>query len=227
MIEKLNWDSKFFGYPIGKLSLKEVRTIDQLFFFDEWKSFKLLYIYSDIALPKKYNIELVDQKVDFAKQMQNCFKASNLIEFSHDYHSYEELLDLVLLSGLYSRFNLDKNFCNNEFYNLYKKWIDNSLLDKNVKVLVEIRKGRLAGFITVVTNLEKNARIGLIAVNSCYKGHGIGSLLLNGAENEAIKKGDSVMKVATQLSNKPAIHLYEKNNYKKSSITYIYHLWNR
>ncbi|MCF8296583.1 MAG: GNAT family N-acetyltransferase [Bacteroidales bacterium] len=227
MIEKLDWDSEFFGYPVGRIILDESENNELALLLKEQNQYRLVYIVSKKVLPVLENIFLTDRKVVFVKSLNKDTKACSLIEFDTAIHSYSELLDLALLSGIYSRFRNDKNFRNNEFSRLYKQWIDNSISNDNTNVLIEIKKGRIAGFITVENKPEKRAQIGLIAVNEEFQGQQIGSLLVKESEYKAIENGNEFMQVTTQSLNIPAVRLYEKSNYHISSISYIYHYWNR
>lgn len=226
MIEKLPWDSAFFNYPVGKITIDNFDIFESKQFTTEPKDYKLVYVFSKIELPHSLNLKLVDQKIIFIKQLHFNDNENIVNQFNIDTHSYDELLELTFISGLYSRFRTDQNFKNNEFSKLYKQWIDNSLSNPDIKIVVSTLNQKLTGFVTVDLNDTVLARIGLIAVDNSFQGKSIGSELLNAAENIASENGNKSIEVATQFANAPAMHFYKKNNYSILSSTYIYHIWN-
>jgi len=227
MVKKLDWDSNLFGYPVGlqKINSKEIFDIEK--FIEASKNYRLVYIYSDIELNVGLNLELVDKKVIFHKLNELNKNLSEIVEFNTQRHSYQELLDLAYLSGISSRFQIDTNFKNNEFIKLYKQWVDNSINGKIAfKILIKHINNKIAGFITLRIINNGTTQIGLIAVNKLFQGRNIASSLIKECESISLDNGYSNIEVATQFDNKPAIKLYEKNNFSVKSKTYIYHFWN-
>jgi len=226
MIDKLPWDSAFFNYPVGKICIDNVNLIEPQQLIDESRGFKLVYVFSQNELPDKFKLKLVDQKVVFAKTLIKYSQNATVQQFKSGFHSYEELLELTLLSGLYSRFRTDKMFTNNEFVKLYKEWIDKSITDPEIFILVTTTGQKITGFVTLELGDRDSARIGLIAVDNSFQGQSIGTILLNASEYLSLEKGIKKIEVATQFSNNKAMQFYNKNNYKLISTTFIYHLWN-
>lgn len=91
------------------------------------------------------------------------------------------------------------------------------------KVLIAKENDDLAGMITLG---EKDGRgdIGLLAIDSKYRGKGIGMSLINAAENE-FKKIFKEGQVVTQQDNQAACSLYEKSGYEIEKVESIYHIW--
>jgi len=183
MVKNLEWDSDFFGYPVG---LKIINSIDEFHLnplLEELKKFKLIYIFSDVELPKNSKLNHVDTKVDFYKSLENDFEVLETEEFDLKIHSYEELLDLAFLSGNLSRFKVDSNFSNNEFEKLYKEWVNNSINKKIAfKTFVKTVQKKVVGFITLGEKDADTAKIGLIAVNEMFQGKRIASKLIKSCE---------------------------------------------
>lgn len=224
-IIRLDWDSEFFGYEVGYYST------DDLFIPSEndlkLSGFRLIYIMSQKKLRYTY-IDIMDEKA-----FLNCkINSKNLILqnstefFNSNIHSKQELLELNLKSGIFSRFYTDNNFSNMEYEKLYNKWIVNCLEDiVNFKILVKCINSKIAGFVALKIK-ENSVDIQLLAVDPLFRGKGIGSLLLNDSKQYALNKGFKNISVTTQLSNIPAISLYEKNNFFITNIQNIYHYWN-
>jgi dTDP-4-amino-4,6-dideoxy-D-galactose acyltransferase len=225
MIEKLEWDSEFFGYSIGRIVFDGAITADKLNILRRHKGFRLVYVFSENSLPSEFSNQLVDRKIIFQKKLST--RNGNILttDFDLSTNSYGELIKLAYLSGRYSRFKADHNFINNEFHRLYERWIQNCLNDENLRVLVIDKGDSLAGFITVEPIDNERSKIGLISVNENFQGRGLGSALIKMSENVSLESGHSIIQVATQFDNKTAIALYEKNGFETLSSTYIYHLW--
>jgi dTDP-4-amino-4,6-dideoxy-D-galactose acyltransferase len=126
MIEKLMWDSDFFGYLVGRINTSET-------FFkistDELNNFRLIYLFSDKVL------EITDSKileVDIKTTLVKLIEKNELYPVHESISEYSggqdtKMKSLALESGKYSRFKTDKNFMNNEFIKLYSKWIEDSI----------------------------------------------------------------------------------------------------
>ena len=92
-------------------------------------------------------------------------------------------------------------------------------------VFVHRIDNQINGMITL--KIEDNiAHIGLVAVDENAQGMGIGSMLIQAVE-AYLQNNTTVryLNVATQLVNKPACRLYEKNGFVVEQKTNIYHWW--
>ena len=136
------------------------------------------------------------------------------------------LIELACIAGDHSRFKIDKEL-NHKFIELYKQWLKKSIKREIAnEVFTYSLNGKIVGLITckiVRTTIE----IGLIAVNHHHQGMGIGKKLLERVNNYAVENELTSINVATQLHNSNACSFYTKNDFKISSKTYIYHLWNK
>ncbi len=227
MISKAEWDSKFFNYPVGILHIKEENNFDLKKILAESKKFKLVYIISKMDLEDIPLLKLMDKKVIYSKQLSNRKNAQQILDYAPEIHSYDQLLNLAYLSGIYSRFKRDKNFMNNEFRLLYKAWLDKSI-DKKIsfKVLISHLEDEIAGFVTLNKKDIHTSEIGLIAVGERFQGRNIGTQLIQECESLSVEQNLPIIEVATQYENLPARRLYEKNNFSIKNITNIYHYWN-
>jgi dTDP-4-amino-4,6-dideoxy-D-galactose acyltransferase len=163
------------------------------------------------------NILLADTKVVFQKQNDSFTfgKCTNTSSYNSN-DDYNKIEKLALLSGKYSRYNLDRNFINNEFSQLYKEWLANSISKDRI----------IKGFVTYKLELKsEQIVIGLIAVDGSEQGKGIGKELLQSIENIAISNRIKQIIVATQLQNKRAMQFYLSCGYAIKEQQQIYHLW--
>ncbi len=224
MIKKLDWDSNFFGLQIAEYIFDNKKISD----FDE--NYDLIYVLSNTECEikfKEYHQTYKENKLIYFKNdfTYNHLNSDNILCFSGTFFSREELYKLSLESGKYSRFKCDKNFTEQQFENLYKKWIDNSLdLNFADDVLVYLVDDKIAGFVTYKISNEQGI-IGLIAVLPSQQGKGIGKKLIQFVENKLIKRNIRILSISTQKENIEACSFYEKLGYEIKDSLIIKHFW--
>jgi len=225
-ITKLKWDSDFFGFEVGKNMVVNPNDIDLTI----TQPFFLTYLFSSEQLVELKD-KLVDIKCEYVKEIVNDLDKpiSNIEVYSNSVNTFDEIKELVFLSGKYSRFKIDKNFKVSDFEKLYTIWINKSIYNSTIdkcKILIIKKKEKIAGFVTLDFEDDNNARIGLIATNNQFQGKGYASDLIKACERECFNRNIKYLKVATQGMNDVANKLYIKNNFILQSKTYIYHHWN-
>ena len=92
--------------------------------------------------------------------------------------------------------------------------------------IAEDETGIPAGFIHLQTqtdyfNGEKHAYISDLAVDKSFEGKGIGSLLLDKAEEWVLQKDYGFLTLYVFAGNKHARHLYEKRGFDQEVIKYV------
>jgi dTDP-4-amino-4,6-dideoxy-D-galactose acyltransferase len=228
MIALLDWDTSFFGYKVGVLHLENQEKLTEL--LNAESDFKLVYIFSkeklNIPHSENYSAKWVDTKIVLKKPSHKTIEALTDAEIVPYFGKDDEAIHaLALESGIYSRFNIDTNFTNNEFEKLYHEWIKKSL-DKTLSEIVYIAyvNNNVAGFITVGRKNHR-ADIGLIAVNKEFRGRNIGLSLIEKASQYAFLEGFEEIQVITQGENIPAMKLYSKSGFTIEETTFVYHAW--
>jgi ribosomal protein S18 acetylase RimI-like enzyme len=224
MINKLDWDSTFFGLNIAEYF------IDSQSILDIQDKYDLIYVLCDTdedIILKGYSESYKENKIIYFKKLFNLneLDKKEVISFSKTNFSRDELYNLAFESGKYSRFKKDKKFSNQQFENLYIKWIDNSLdFHFADDILIYVEENKIVGFISYKIKNEE-ATIGLVAVLPNHQGKGIGKYLLQVIENELIKNDIKVLSIPTQKENKEACSFYEKSGYKIKESIIIKHFW--
>lgn len=232
----LEWDSSFFGYPIGKIEASSIseKELSGLVKEAKGKNIHLIYLFTNphdqesIRAAKKADAKLVDQKVTFSKEINGSGSLPETENHIREFESpvpTEQLIKLAIQSGLYSRYKLDSGFKNNEFEKLYSAWITNSvnkqLADHN---FVYVENSRELGVVTLKLN-KTTGQIGLIAVDEHSRGKSIGKKLINAVVNKISEKNIHHLDVATQLNNNDACKFYEKLGFNITRTENIYHIW--
>jgi dTDP-4-amino-4,6-dideoxy-D-galactose acyltransferase len=235
-IQYLAWDSKFWGYKVGKIiyDVFSKELLKDIIYNARKEGFVLLYAFIDPhnSSTNQFFLEnnglLVDEKITYVKNLAaaQIFADDNKCIISYKNRPLtKNLADLAIQAGTYSRFRLDPHFVYGEYKHLYTKWIENSLNGIiSDDVFVYLQDNKEVGFITLSMKQER-ADIGLLSVNTEFQGRGIGTALIITAEEEAIAMDKKIIQVVTQKNNIPACHLYEKCGFKKERIENVYHFW--
>lgn len=231
MIQRLEWDTEFWGIETGRFDIKHEFNIPS-----NLNEFEFVYIFSDRLLNQE-ELNQVDGKIHLADEKRGYYKKlnynpvlpnTNIISFTEDRAIPERLYDLAIQSGHYSRFALDPYLPKDGFKQLYRTWLERSVSRAIAEdVLVFETENIIRGFITLGI---KNNRpdIGLVAVHSDDRSMGIGAHLLQSAELWALNNSNkNEIQVVTQGANKGACDFYERNGYSVDTVTYIYHYWNK
>ena len=227
MIYRLEWDSRFFKHEIGKINVSNPKDFDLVNFQKKSFPYKLVYIFSNERLIYDC-LKLVDTKLTFLRKTQKLsVQTSNLTFFNLEKDSFESLEKLALLSGEYSRFQIDENFKSGEYKNLYKQWIYNKVFqEEDLDIIIYKEDNLILGFTILEKINHMLCNISLVAVDSKSRGKKIGTKLIEFTINQAFINNFQWIKVITQQNNTPATNLYRKCNFKLDKTEYIYHYWN-
>lgn len=235
---QLPWDSDFFeikvGKVVGEIDSEQAFTAVEHNFISE--KYDLLYYSHEKELSPFFNINekiksrLVDVKTTFGKKIDIAAQFDPKIELTNeslDERSSQQLFDLAIQSGEFSRFKIDPKISADKFKRFYETWMVNSL-NKSFADAVLVYKidDEMVGFITLNSN-HNQASIGLIAVDHHYRGMGIGKKLIESGENFMYQQGFKTLQVVTQGENIAACRLYEKCGFRKLNSEYFYHFWSK
>jgi dTDP-4-amino-4,6-dideoxy-D-galactose acyltransferase len=217
-IQRLDWDSDFFKMEIGQINVSSLEQWMKYFTSNLLNRFEIIYVMSNSVINHP-SLKQVDRKITF-KKTTNYHQTidKNIEEFNLDIHSFNELLELVFLSGSLSRFKLDPAFGEVKFKALYKKWILKAIESKTKIVLVYIISNKITGFVSFCAI---NNTIELIAVDPNYQNLKIGKKLLVAVE--LYLSQEKILKVSTQEKNKAACSFYTKFGFELMEKKYIYH----
>ena len=227
----LDWDTIFFKKKIGRIDYCDETDLRSLLQQARRENFKLIYVFGsgkmflhpDILT--EFNGKLVDRKVIYENKEFIPKKLCVQVEEYSQAEVSDDLLQLAYVSGHYSRFQLDTHFQQDDFYKMYKTWIDKSVSHEIAdKVYVIRSNNQLCGMVTLKISAGKGT-IGLIAVSPLSQGKGYGQILNDACCNELINRNITTIEVATQMDNIGACRFYEKRGFSIQSVTNIYHFW--
>ncbi len=224
----LDWDTQQLGIPTAKITSITSEILAEA----KQSGIKLVYFQtpesdiSQIKLAKELSGILVDNKITYLMSLKNlCIPSDPSVKSFAATIPSEALLKLAYESGLYSRFRADPNLSDQQFKNIYKTWITNSVNHTVANdVLIIEEDNQLLGMVTVG---DKNQRgdIGLLAVAESARGKNIGTRLVRAAQKYFIEKNYSHSQVVTQQTNIPACKLYEKCGYHIEKTECFFHFW--
>ncbi|MDG1279200.1 MAG: GNAT family N-acetyltransferase [Algoriphagus sp.] len=218
-ISFLPFDSNLFGYPVGKVEISN--NWNEAEFLHSAKEFHLVYLFSENPLEVKTpKIKAVDTKLIFEKELLANQQIIKGIELYQQEKLNPKLQDLAFQSGVYSRFKIDRRLNHLEFEKLYSTWIQKAFDEDFI-----LTDSDLNGMITCSIQEEK-ASIGLFAVSEKSKKTGLGTKLIQAAEETAQINGGKSLLIATQAANNAACKLYFKLGYQLLSSTSIFHYYN-
>lgn len=227
--EVLEWDSNFFNLRIGRLNVYKEDAIDgikELLYQQKDKCYDLIYVFvpHNFKMKKLDFIKLVDEKVLYELNAQN--QGTSFVDLDqislYEGSLTDEIFSLACISGKHSRFKLDSQFPEASFSNLYRIWIEKSILKDKVYIYKE--GNAILGLITL-EYINNTGVIGLLGVHPNAQGKGIGKVLINKVKLDLLNAGIPRLTVATQNKNEQACRFYESVGFSVFSITDIYHCW--
>lgn len=235
----LDWDSDYFNVKAGKVILKnEVskETMDNL--KSELKKFEFITIYNinnnnlnNHWICGEINAVLVDINIQYVKKIskpENELEDFNDIEIQSNYEYNTQVVEIANEEFKYSRFYNDDNLSKLKSEEIYLNWIKNSFNKENKFFILPRDNDKIQGFILFsVDRLSNSIVIELIAVSKNYQGIGIGGKMIKALEKYGYDNNVGFIKVGTQLNNIEANNFYQRNGFKYSNCSSIYHWWNK
>lgn len=227
---KLEWDSEFFGFPVGKL-IQEIDSENDLKNFYSETDLKLIYYITKKELVEElrsnefFDVILVDEKVSIQKTLNRDAKIHPKVEIYDEEEVDPDLMRLAFTAGLHSRFFKDKNISHGKAKELYQIWIEKSVKRILADIVLVYRLDkRIIGFMTILTE-SKNPHVSLLAVDPEFEGRGVSFALMSSMEGILISKGYEIVKSETQDQNKKAKLIYRRQGVEFKEKHYVYHLW--
>lgn len=228
-VERLIWDSDFFGLRIGRVYVSSeeevVALTGQRKHLEE--DYDLLYVFTSHGMRfSDDKAKLVDEKVVYSlSKIIPSVTNPNIELWDGNKGVTDELLRLALVSGKCSRFKLDESLPSGSYERLYSRWIGQSV---NHAIATEVFCYMVDGMPRGLVTLDRKdgvGAIGLVAIHEDFQCRGIGSALIRHVVRYAQEWQCLKLSVTTQHNNIPACRLYEKNGFEMESVTDVWHWW--
>lgn len=239
IIKEAYWDSNFFRKKIYSVAINTNQSLDVLIsILDQLKFLSAQGAYFFLNAPSKAwehaltdkGMIMYDEKIIFTKDLLNkepIMKQLDVLEVKEwqNLDLNEELKELSIQAGNYSRFKQDKVLAE-RYKEMYILWINNSLNGELAdKVFVSMDStSKINGMITCKIN-NRIGNIGLISVDKTTQGKGVGKELILRAEKFYEDNNVTESRVITQKDNIQACQFYSRLGYKILSVQPIFHYW--
>lgn len=232
-VERLHWDSEFFGFPIARL-LEEDPGIEALDRADRFcESNGICCLYALIPAAKPLTIQRlcaagyrwVDIRLTLRAAISNGHELQPRRARMATSADIPSLRAIAAASHRDSRFYADSSFPRERCDAFYAQWIDNSVLGFADAVwIVDDREGP-AGYATCHLREAGRGQIGLFAVAERARGSGFGRALLDAAHAWFAERGCSCVEAVTQGSNIGAQRIYQRNGFITHNVQIWLHKW--
>ena len=125
----------------------------------------------------------------------------------------------------YSRFHLDPGIPQKKANQIKVEWVNNYYANKRGNwMVVAVIDNRIVGFLQLLAGMNNTLIIDLIATDIKFRKKGIAKAMIAFAET-SLKTFDKI-RTGTQISNIPAIRLYENLAFKICQADYVFHFHN-
>ena len=232
-VERLAWDSSFFGFEVGRLHVSACMNQNRIIEAIVDSGCRCVYVYipheqasrcgeSEFECARHVlasaGMKCYDIRTSYSKQIDNADLRNGV--FTAD-EITPELEDIAIASGVHSRFLKDERL-RPYFRGLYLEWLKKDFQQGGVFVHRGIKGPD--GILTV-SNEGGTGRIGLLAVDSKSRRTGVATSLLRNADSWMCARGVGHVEVCTQGENAEARHLYEKSGFSMTAQTEVWHVW--
>jgi len=241
-IAPAQWDSRFFGFPIGNIELPDHYTIEELeTTLQECQTkFRLLFVTvpgegPDSLLLRGNHCPCYARKLFFKKDVpKNVDLFDSRIRAYTSTFCSSALERLAVQSGAMTQFRQDPELAP-RFEQLFLTWINFAVTKELAdSIWTWYENGQHFGLVTIrcakhvdakTGQTLKEGRIGMLSVDVRQRRRGIGMHLIKACDFWCSSLDIPVNALATQKDNEPVIALCEKNGFKQDRETSIYHCW--
>ena len=237
ILHYLEWDSKFFGIPIARLSIDLDRfhpsLLDEALNQAKKEKISCLYFEIPFEIPEliSYCCEkkflLVDFKTTLGKELSREASSyeESCIETGRNENYYPYLEKIAEDIALKSRFYFDSHFGEIRASKLYREWLRVSFYENYCfDFMTYVKRGNPRGFLTLKMRNE-TPYIDLIGVSEQEQGQNIGSDLIRFSEKRVLEAGHTHLSVVSQGHNIRALRTYQKNGFQVYSSNVYFHIW--
>ena len=239
----VDWDSRFFGFPVGRINLSPGFSKDALgeTLQQGKRDFRLIYVFLKEKGPNEFEgfevpCVCYDRKLVYEKKI-----SAPAPELDQRLRRYTEtactkrMETLAVISGQQSRFCRDPQI--RPFYErLFLTWISNAILGgtSDVNWVWQGDDGKPSGLATVrivrytdpqTGQTVKDGRIGMMGVEEKYRGRGVGSSLIQACEYWGLSTGLDQISLSVPAECPAFNRMCEKAGYSPGAEVSVYHSW--
>lgn len=235
MLNKCEWDTLRLGAKVGRIDYTSSQGRDKLEKLSPAiADYDLIYLFSDEYLGDEVNLGAfsgkewggrasleINTNPDARPLLAKALEAVTLNELP------SEAIDMLVLSGEYSRFSIDPEMPRFFMPMMYEEWGEGVLADENGEVIgTKDARGEINGICCIKHGCSETS-IELIAVRKSCRGQGLGKFLIQSAIQKTMERRIRKLIVNTQRINIPALSLYRSCGFNLVEEQYTYHLRKR
>lgn len=234
ILEKLNWDSDFFGLKVGRLIVSDSEVFDSISFDKQvvFEDFDLVYVVSlnkflDFDLISRPLYSLMDIQITMSKKANptECVDYPFELRTSLSKMELDECYAIVEQTASVSRFFKEPLIGPEKTKQLYRRWLDNALNTNFADgIIISKKDSNIVGVHIVKTDSEIG-HCSVIGVSENEKGSGIGRDLWFQALSYWNSKGNiKEYSVPFSIQNSASFNFHLKIGFNKiEEVKYIYH----
>lgn len=240
LVDRLDWDSHFFGLNIATLHPRRVRDSIMRFALAKCAEERIdcLYYLCDcndaesVKLAEANRFHFVDIRLEFEICLNKAPPwtaepptAGTEIRTARE-SDIPELAKIAEESYVHSRYYFDRRFPIELYRRFYRDWVAKSVRGQFEKVaFVATVDGRAAGYVTCGPKGLNRGRIGLVGISPLHQGRGLGKQLIARAFAWFREQNLPMVEVVTQGRNIPAQRLYQSCGFRTGRANLWYHKW--
>lgn len=227
--QALDWDSDYFGFPIGRVSPASPADLEPAVAAADADRVRCLYLLcpadDDETLHAAIGLGFrpYDVRIELGRALEAAPAAAPDVRAAR-LDDVPELERIVRERLVGTRFWVDPGFPHDRVAELYVQW-----LRRGLETPTE-RRTLVAGAAegVVICRLDVAAGLGtieLVAVAGAAEGRGVGSRLLAAADAVFADAGLTRVEVVTQARNVGAQRLYQRHGYRTERVGWWLHRW--
>lgn len=233
----LEWDSNFFGFPIGRIYANGLTEEPLRKGLESAKpgNMEFVELFCDasddesIDSSEKLGFHLADLRITLKKILGGDVSEDRVLKDLIFKKANSEDIDRLktVSSGLFkdSRYYRYQKFDKKNIDLMFQIWIEKSARGEfDDELYCLYNEMDILAFCSLKYK-GNAAAIGLFGVNRAYQGKGLGSLILKRLFHLLYKRRVTDVVVITQGKNSEALHLYQKNGFCVAVITLCYYKW--
>jgi ribosomal protein S18 acetylase RimI-like enzyme len=229
----LEWDSRFFGFPIAQMTQHVLpkQVVPAVLDWCEEHNIRCLYFLADASssetaeTAQNAGFRMIDVRIQLSRSLEaSTIAPHGGVRVVH-HADIEALKAIAREAHTDSRFFFDSRFGRARAADLFATWVATDCTGRASSVLViDHLDTKAVGYISC-NSTNGASQISLLGVADGFRGRGLGVALLAGALEWFHSVGGETVSVVTQMRNVAAQRLYQAAGFRTADVKVWYHRW--